>query len=333
MLERAGTSPEERPAQPFHPRTKCCTYVPVLPNFVVGRVLAEPDPKLVLARDTVIARIDGGAAVTPLSLGRPPAFADRYAAEPGAFGRDPKLRCPHYIDREGGLCGIWAHRPAVCATWFCRHERRALGRALWVAMQGLLSELQAALAIWAAGELGLGDPVRRHLLPTGRGGRISEPLPWSEDRTLGERARERLWGVWTGRERAWFRATGELVSALSWEAACAIGGDVVGARLAELRRAEAALARDPSALRLVRGPLREVTRFADRVRVVTYSTQDPLVLSASDFDALDRFDGRPATGVLAEVAADRALPDGGAWLGGGLLAALVDARVLVPAVG
>src|SRR5947209_14647397 len=44
----------------FDPRTKCCTYIPQLPNFLVGRILADDDPAFAAGRATVEARLRTG---------------------------------------------------------------------------------------------------------------------------------------------------------------------------------------------------------------------------------------------------------------------------------
>src|ERR1700719_3036940 len=50
----------------FDPGVKCCTYVPVLANFLVGQVLADPDDRTAVGRASVEARIAKRTAVTPL---------------------------------------------------------------------------------------------------------------------------------------------------------------------------------------------------------------------------------------------------------------------------
>src|SRR5262245_52393001 len=51
----------------FSPATKCCTYLPQLANFLVGRILGDqdPDPSAAAGRASVEARIDAGVGVTP----------------------------------------------------------------------------------------------------------------------------------------------------------------------------------------------------------------------------------------------------------------------------
>ena len=99
----------------YDPAIKCCTYIPVLHNFLVGRVLSDDDPAAQAGRVTVEKRIAVGVAVTPLGLGTPPVFSLLYnnlSAE--AFGRSRNLRCPHYIE-DGGRCGVWRNRNSAAS--------------------------------------------------------------------------------------------------------------------------------------------------------------------------------------------------------------------------
>ena len=55
----------------FHPETKCCTYIPSLPNFLVGRIVEDDDPAMAPGRASVEARIDARLGVTPMGIDRP----------------------------------------------------------------------------------------------------------------------------------------------------------------------------------------------------------------------------------------------------------------------
>jgi len=46
----------------FNPQTKCCTYLPQLPNFLVGRILADETPEMERGRASVGQRIHKGVA-------------------------------------------------------------------------------------------------------------------------------------------------------------------------------------------------------------------------------------------------------------------------------
>ncbi len=341
----------ERPRRPFDPRTKCCTYQPVLPNFTLGLALLDPERCGVPAREALRRRIRAGVGLSPLSLGRAPVFVRRYDA-PGAaahFGRDVALRCPFYVDARAGACGIWAYRPAVCATWFCRHEQRARGRAVWAALQGVLAETETALAIWVAERLGRGEALRRHLLPDPLTGRIPEPLAWRADGTLSPAERARLWGRWQAVPERWFIACAEHVLALDRAAIEQIAGE----RLARaLERLDAALAAcvapiDPARRYRHRRPrhteplVSTCTRGGggvregvsapapERVRVTTYSRHDPIVLPAAWLEALGWLDARrPLHEWLHTVRARLGAPRARALAAA--LGALADAGLLEP---
>ena len=79
----------------FDPRVKCCTYLPVLPNFLVGRILGDRDEAARKGRKTVEARMREKIAVTPLGIGAPSPHRALYqlAAKHSGFGRTPSLRC------------------------------------------------------------------------------------------------------------------------------------------------------------------------------------------------------------------------------------------------
>src|SRR6266496_960042 len=86
----------------FDPHVKCCSYVPELPNYLVGGVLSDISPASELGRASMAKRLGAGVAVTPLGIGQPPAFALIYErASASAFGQSHTLICPHFVD-EGG---------------------------------------------------------------------------------------------------------------------------------------------------------------------------------------------------------------------------------------
>src|SRR5207244_10604758 len=98
----------------YSPDTKCCTYLPQLWNFLVGRVLLDDSADAARGRATVEARLDRGVAVTPLGLGKSAAFQVLYfTSGAAAFGQSRALLCPHYLDEKGGICGVWRNREAT----------------------------------------------------------------------------------------------------------------------------------------------------------------------------------------------------------------------------
>src|SRR5664279_5593931 len=209
-VERSGTRVT------FRADVKCCSYVPHLANFLTGRALSGP------GGESVRGRIARRAGVTPLGLGLSHGDVRRLVGAQARFGRASVVRCPHFIQESQG-CGIWEAWNAVCSTWFCRHERGAVGQSFWQAVRDLLMAAEERVADhclrWGdlpreqmdavlAHRLALRDTVRR-----ANAGQMPVPDDADEaDETLGWY--ERMWGAWQGREEAWFARCAETAAAV-----------------------------------------------------------------------------------------------------------------------
>ena len=309
----------------FNPQTKCCAYVPALPNYLIGRILADEDPAFAVGRATVAARIRAGAGMTPLGLAPPPSFSVLYAHSSAAlFGRSLTLRCPHYLAEAGGRCGIWQHRAAICATWFCKFERGATGMTFWRSLEQLLTGVERNLMHWCVLELGLKVESLRSLLPwpqqTGHSVK-AHALDGGRD-PAEQRA---LWGERTGREEEFYRACAERVGALTWADVLALGGPELQlyARLTRAAYDEHRSEQLPVALKV--GQFNVLHVGADAHTVTTYSGYDPFELPNKLLAVLPYFDGRPVRAALATIAAET-----GVKLDQKLVRKLVDFKILVP---
>lgn len=311
----------------FEPDIKCCVYLPRLPNFLVGGVLADDDPSVAHGRRTVGARVAARVAVTPLGLGRPPGYELLFRNSVNAIGRARALRCPHYVE-EGGLCGMWRHRDAMCTTWFCRHVRGPKGASFWQGLRHLLRVVEGELARRCALELGIeAERLTPYLPATADDDPRDQPKFEGHllDGRVDEEAYAELWGCWVGREEEYYRACAEKVAALSWPEVLVKGGSevavwarVVEQRFARLRRREL-----PRHVALGRFELTSAREGG--VRAVSYSSLDAIDLPAALLPLLPRFDGRATDEVLAELAAE------GVELSAELLQMLVDWGVVVAA--
>lgn len=293
----------------FRADAKCCTYVPALPNFLVGAALRDlpPGPALI----SLERRLAEPAVCTPHGLDVGEDERRRYHAIVSAetFGRDPGLRCPHYLAESGGQCGIWRHRNGVCATWFCKHERGATSQRFWQALEGLLTLVERELSHWCACQL------LYHTEPPGPAGGDDE-LP--------------EWAAWLPHLDDYYRRCAALVDELEWPEVQAIASPDFIPAAARLQAAYAALQPLPGpALVQIRrpllpGPVRVSHRDPAHTRIVTYSDSDPLELPTAIVDLLPRFDGRPTGQVLDELERE------GVVLAPDLLALLLDFEVLQP---
>lgn len=306
-------------AHAFDPRVKCCTHTPVLANFLVGAALASPARDAFTARGqaSVRDRLRAGLGVTPLGMRapRPRRALEASAHAQGDFGRLPALVCPHYVDEAGGRCGVWAHRNATCATFFCKHVRGARGYGFWRAVEQLLRAAEEALARHCLVALDLPIDALGALLSPGEG---------DHEIALDPARYAALWGPWGGREEDFYRACAEAVGGFVWSDVLRVGGAEVALRARVARHHYEAMCdrRLPARLRVA--PLAGVSLGAEHTRVATYSKLDPLALPNALVPALGRFDGRPTEAVVAEIATAYGLA-----LDDEVLGALVDFAVLV----
>jgi len=285
----------------FDPRTKCCTYVPNLPNFLVGRILLDLDPESAPGRASIEARISSGIGVTPAGLEQLPTYRLLYQNAEDELGRSVSMRCPHYRS-DTGTCGIWRHRNSVCSTWFCKYVRGAAGQRFWTALLRLLLAVERSLVAYCVLALNPGvDAVRRIVVPPG----TDRPAPLSAADLDGipDAAQYRAaWGRYAGREREFYEASARLVEPLRWTDVVRAGGAEVELAAALVKETYRALNSDALPARLRVGVVEMVPVGRDRLRLSAYRPYDPLVIPKALGDVLHFFDGRPTRAALAAIA-------------------------------
>lgn len=226
-----GTCPMVDGDRGYRADTKCCTYHPRLPNFLVGSALADPATEAHMQR----ALRTQVHLVSPLGLLVPRDYLALYGVSTEAFGRARALRCPHYDEgvapgKAGatGGCSIWRHRNAVCTTYFCAHDRPLPGDGFWTAARDLLGALEESLSVWALLEVGFpSESLERALLFEAKkkndvpGG---APLhAHDHDRTVSDELTS-FWRGWDDAPEALYRETYALVSGLDFDEALALLG-------------------------------------------------------------------------------------------------------------
>jgi hypothetical protein len=326
MLSEPGATPHIGGTF-FAPETKCCTYTPELANFLVGRILRDADPAGAFGRETVRGRIAAHRAASPLGLAQSQTFKLVFRNTVSGFGHSRGLRCPHYIEEGGGLCGLWQHREAVCATWFCKHVRGAVAKEFWNRLQQLLSAVEAALARHCALALEPGSETLKALFPYSSPREVNEAVDANEIDGAVDAAREQArWGSWAGREEEFYVRCAELVDAMRWADVLAACGSEAGVYARVLQGCYENLVRASLPERLAVGAFQTVHMDDKTWRVQTYSFLDPLDVPRPMMEALHVFDGRPTAEAL------RALCDKvGVEVQPAAIQRLLDHRVLVRA--
>lgn len=272
----------------FDPGTKCCTFHPSLPNYLVGAILASTEPDMEEGRRRVREKIARGIGVTPRGVLMPRKYAVLYDNGVGLFGRSRAMACPYYAE---GQCSIWRFREAVCTTYFCKYVRGDKGKAFWEALKSYLSVSERELSLHAAAAV---ERDRARLVtwweswdakPSLAAHDVDElPPPESERRAS--------WGEWVGREEEFYLKCHEAVSRLTPETFLrALGADEPFLR-AKLEAARDRAAKRELPRRLRRNPELCVVRRGDHyVCASQASPGNAFELSALFYPLLDQFDG------------------------------------------
>ena len=316
MLPEAG---QETNDKYFNAETKCCTYLPSLYNFLVGRALLDSDPTMAKGRATVESRVGSGLGISPLGLMPTPAYLLLYDQTTNAFGHAKALRCPHYLTEAGGRCGVWKNRESTCVTWFCKTTRGLTGKAFWRALHELLMWVEKSLAVWCVTQLTVDTDTLFAVLNVNR--KVNPTARELDNQPDTERQR-RIWGRWHGRETEFYQECGRLVSDLRWPDIERICGPELAIHTRLTRQAYQKLVAEDVPARL------QAAMFQISVEknsyVVNVSGYDAMRVSPSVLKVLPYFDGRPTGEIVEDIIAQenlRALPS--------LLRKLTDFGLLV----
>lgn len=281
-----GTVPSELSASYFRPDTKCCTYHPALPNYLVGAVFADDRPELEEGKKRLREQIAKRLGCSPQRLGPSKKWTLLYKASmESSFGRSSLLRCPYLDEKE--RCSIWYHREAVCATFYCKFDAGQAGSAFWKALKSYLNYAEEQLSVWAAKQVSneVGDP-RADDTP-------SLSLAEFEERAPDESIYRRYWASWVGREEEFYVACHARVRAMTREEYKKLVDDTsVGKE--RLEKLSEALARVRSAPKLpervsLNKRLRVLPVEGGVVMTMPYNSYDSIKIEPELFDVLKAF--------------------------------------------
>jgi len=317
MCDKPGDTRAKSPHNHYNPATKCCTFQPSLPNFLVGALLSDARPELAEGQARMRAAIARQHGVSPAGVFAPPLFWLIYQDAKDFFGQAESQLCPFYDD---GDCTVWAMREAVCSTYFCKFERGQEGKDFWVGVRDYLIGLTDGVARQVALDLGM----------------KSASLVWQnasvtaaelDKKLLPDAEYQRRWGSYAGREEAFFIAAYERACKVDPVSAHALGGAHAQGALRMVEERYERLVHTAPPARLKRNPELTVLPDSQGGHIVEgYSASDASRLGPDLLGALDAFDGRP----LAEVQSSLR-EEGKAVPSSGLAKALYHHRILVDA--
>lgn len=271
----------------FSAQTKCCTYFPSLPNYLVGGLLRDDDSALEEGRRRVRARIDQRIGIAPRGVLAPRKYDLLYRSSQNSFfGASTSMICPYYEQDSGG-CTVWRFREAVCSTFFCKYVKGADGRSFWQAVKTYVTTVEQSLVNYTLLQLGFDADAILRADP--------QKLTKAELEEVTDLTPEyrKLWGSWLGREEELYCTCAEIVEGLSREDFGRIGGVEADIKLKRVktRHAKASNPRLPPLLQ--RNPGLRVTRGpTDEYMVVSFSGNQPSRMASQVYECLEYFDGR-----------------------------------------
>ena len=307
----------------FSPDTKCCTYHPRLPNYLVGALLADTHLDVAEGRRRVRERIAAHRGATPMWLKPPAQYSVLYDRANNAFGRATSLLCPYYVS-ESGACGVWRFREAVCSTYFCKYVEGADGRAFWTSLKTFVTVMEIQLSRYALHQ------VMPAFIEAGQDREEASSdakltVDDLEHGAIADDAYRALWGEWIGREEALYRACFDAVRALDANGLERVLGFDGVAGIARLQKLHDVMTETALPDRLRFNPGATVKWLGDgSVAFASYSEFDAVALPGEAYALLTLFDGRATTGAVRE----RMRRERGADLDDDVLRVLYRQRVL-----
>jgi Fe-S-cluster containining protein len=273
----------------FRPDTKCCTYYPRLPNFLVGALLSDDRPELAEGRRRMEHKLQGRLGITPQWVKASARYNLLYRNSRQFFGRALSMRCPYYEEQQGG-CTIWPYREAVCSTFFCKYVAGADGRKFWMTLKTYLTLLEIQLSRYAVLQL-----LPEYILAGKDRPELGGDNPTVEEldeRPLSDKEHAALWRTWAGREVDFYRACYDLVRALTPEQVEKLLGldGVIELKVLDKSRQDAVSPVLPAVLKL--NPEATVKWLPDgSVALGAYSEYDAVALPGLAYALLVEFTG------------------------------------------
>lgn len=198
------SSEKENKRPKFNSITKCCTYFPTLPNYLLGGLFYDENPELEFGKLKVKNKIEKKTGVNPLSLSRDPVYALLYANSKDAFGKSVRMMCP-YFNSEKGMCSIWTYRNAICLTWFCKHNGSDTGKKFWDNLMAYLEYAEEQLQDYAVRELSM-EPIKESSIIDERA--LDNLPPLDADYSA-------KWGKWKENEIELYKKAFDIISSLN----------------------------------------------------------------------------------------------------------------------
>ena len=189
----------------FLPETKCCTYQPHLPNYLVGALIVEP--MHLEGKERMLDYISQKVGVTPIAVRPSSRFSKEYKAfKKLTFGLNKRFKCTFY-ENETGNCTVYPYWNGICSTWFCKSVGDATGKTFWDSIRDVMRLLEKILSEYACEQLGL-SPNEQYL-----DGKALRPDDYSE--LIDQKVYKQMWENWEGKEVMFYQESYHIIKELT----------------------------------------------------------------------------------------------------------------------
>jgi len=316
------TNEHPGPDLTYSPASKCCTYFPDIPNYLVGAILAETDPTYQDAQTRLKNQIRAKISTSPFGLERPRKYTVLVHNTPDFFGKSQLLICPFFAS-DHGRCTLWPYLTATCRTWFCKYDRGQEGLEFWRDLRAYWDYLQKILSRYVLHQF---EFAPERILRSSRNP-MALTVEELDGRAQSPEQYAQAWGSWVDREEEFYQKAFEQVSALTPEIFNTLIGIGHTIRLNQVMvRHEKMINPDPPPY-LKRNPDMRVQKTRHGTYIVSaYLPRDAVELTQRLYAVLDYFDGRlPVDAVIQSLAQQQQMiPDAD------LLLSLYHLRILIP---
>lgn len=128
----------------FDETLKCCTYYPMMPNYLVGGLMMSAQTSEE-AKKIIHSKISKRHFNLPIGMVAPVRYQVTYKKNrEEVFGLDESYLCP-YFNKTSNNCGVWKFRSSVCTSFFCVSDYGKKGKQFWSLFEDYLSYVEMAL--------------------------------------------------------------------------------------------------------------------------------------------------------------------------------------------
>jgi Fe-S-cluster containining protein len=196
----------------FSPISKCCTFYPNLPNYLVGEILLSEDKTMVKGQNAIIELINNGSNTLPIGIRKPKKYELLFnSSSKLVYGKSSALICPYY-NRENGFCSIWKSRNSICSTWFCKYTKGTDGEIFYDKLKRYLNHIEKTLSNYAANKMGYSASEILNMYSDSKNDKLNS---FEIDEIKDIEKHKIIWGKYAGQEIEFYKNCYEIVSNLN----------------------------------------------------------------------------------------------------------------------